>query len=137
MGDNTYTQPVFDRLDRNTLEKEKFSRRSDGRVQVKTDGQGTGGGGLAAATSEKITNLALTSANTEFSLALQANLKQLIIRNRSMAVTKFAFTATESGTKFITISRGAVATIDKIDFTSKTLYVQANIISTLEILELY
>jgi hypothetical protein len=96
-----------------------------------------GGGATSVATEINITDLNLSSANTEFSLVLQANLKQLTIRNRSMTTTKFAFIENESGTDYSTIPPGCERTITNIDFNDKILYVQASIISVVEIIELY
>ena len=92
---------------------------------------------VEAGQNHKITNLSATPADTEVSLALQTNLKQLIIKNRDNAKTQISFTSTESGTNYITIHKGAVLTLGDLDFTGETLYLQASSISTIEILELY
>ena len=92
---------------------------------------------VSAAQNTKITNLSLVAADTEYSLALQSNLKQLIIRNRDIARTKVSFASGQSGSLFITIPKGGTLTLDQLDFTGETLYLQANKISVAEILELY
>lgn len=84
-----------------------------------------------------ITNLSMPSANTEYSHALQANVKQLWLRARGNSVLKLAFTSGESGTKFFTVSRGAVLFLDQLSFTGVTLYLQASLAAdTIEIMEL-
>ena len=64
------------------------------------------------------------TANTETSQALTANTKQFTIRARTRADLKIAFTATESGTNFITIPKGTSYTVSGIDFTG-TIYLQS------------
>ena len=93
---------------------------------------------ITGATSTKITNLSLATANTEYSHTLQSGLKGLIVKARGDAMVKISFTATESGTKYITIPKGAVLTLDGLTFGGITLYAQATKASEiLEILELY
>jgi len=94
-------------------------------------------GGASLATEIKITNLDITTANTEFNLVLQANLKQLIIRNRSRAEMKIAFIVGESGSNYSSIPIGTTLSLTDINFNDKILYVQASIISIVEITELY
>ena len=84
-----------------------------------------------------ITNLSIGSTSTEFSHALQAGLKQIVVRSRVLATLQLAFVATESGTKYITLKPGTVLELNDLDFSSKTLYVQSDTITTVEILELY
>lgn len=93
---------------------------------------------VGAASSQKITNLSLPMANTEVSHTLSANLKQIIIKLRGIADLKFSFTATESGTKFITIPKGATLSLIELNFASETVYFQSPKASqTVEILELF
>lgn len=84
-----------------------------------------------------ITNLSISSIDTEFSHALQSGIKGLIIRNRNKVDTKIAFASGESATNYITLRGGSVLSLMDLDFTSKTIYVQSGTISILEILELY
>ena len=92
---------------------------------------------LGAATS-LITNLPLILAETEYSHALQANLKQLLVKARGNATLKITFVATESGTKYFTISRGNTLTLDGLSFASETLYIRSTAAGEVaEILELY
>lgn len=91
---------------------------------------------LESSTTPLITNLSLPTANTEVSHSLSSDLKQLMFRARNASKLQFAFTATESGTKFITVLPGVVYFEKDLDLSGKTLYVQANIASeTVEILE--
>lgn len=92
--------------------------------------------GVGAST-PKITNLVIGLAATEFSHVLNSNLRTLIIKARSRAELKIAFEVGESSTKYITISRGAVLTLNDLEFNSKTLYIQSDIAATIEILELH
>ena len=93
---------------------------------------------LSASTTPKITNLELTDANTEYSHALTTNLKQCIIKARGFAKLQISFTSGDSGTKFLTIPNGTSLSLNDLDFTGKTLYLQSDTSSVIvEILELY
>ena len=93
---------------------------------------------LAASTTPKITNLLLTNSDTEYSHALTTNLKQCIIRSRQFAKLQVCFVSAESGSKYITIPKGTSLSLNDLDFTGKTLYLQSDTSSvTVEILELY
>lgn len=95
---------------------------------------------IQGATSEKISIITATLANTEYSLALQTDLKQLRIKARNNASLRMAFVAgdTNNGSPYWTISRGCCENIDAISFTGKTLYIRANIALTeVEVMELY
>lgn len=93
---------------------------------------------LIGASSSNITNLPLTLADTEYSLALQANLKQLLIKARGYSTLRIAFVATETATKYFTISKGGTLTLDNLSFVSETLYIRASVAGEIaEILELY
>jgi len=85
----------------------------------------------------KITNYNIAAADTEYSVALTSNLKDAIIRNRDISVTKVSFTSGESGTTYFTIPKGCTLQLSDLDFTGKTIYFQASDISTLEIMEFY
>lgn len=93
---------------------------------------------VSAAQNTKITNLSMPTANTEYSHALTTNLKQIIIRARGIAELKLAFTATESGTKYLTIEKRASLSLSDLDLSSTTVYLQSSVANTTaEILELY
>lgn len=89
------------------------------------------------ANSVTVTNLSLPVISTEVSLTLQSNLKGVIIRSRTAANVQIAFVATESGTKYLTIPRGTSLSLDVLNFTGKTLYAQADKVTTLEIVEFH
>ena len=92
---------------------------------------------IAASTSVKITHLALTTQDTEYSLGLTSNLKQLKIKNGNIASVKIAFTSGESGTKYFTIPGLNTLNLSDLDFTTKTLYAQCTESNkVIEILEL-
>ena len=90
----------------------------------------------SSASTPTITNLSVPLANTEVSHALTASVKEIYLRVRGIANLQYAFTATESGTKFITVPKGAHHIIEGINITSGTLYVQCDKASqTVEIRE--
>lgn len=89
------------------------------------------------ATVTKITNLAIATAATEVSHALNDNLRAVIIKSRNTAKLQVAFTATESGTKFVTIHKGTALCLNDLELDSETLYIQSDIATTVEILELH
>jgi hypothetical protein len=93
---------------------------------------------ISGATSEKISNIEITAADTEQSLALSAGLKKIMIRVREKAALKISFTIAESGTKFVTIPPGCTLVLDDLQFSGKTLYYQSPTVGvTVEILELF
>jgi hypothetical protein len=93
---------------------------------------------IEGSTSTKITNLSVPTANTEVGHALNAGLKQILIRSRTLADLKMAFTVAESGTKYVTIKAGNVFFLDDISFTGKTVYLQSPTAGlTVEILETF
>jgi hypothetical protein len=81
-----------------------------------------------------ITALNILIANTEEAHVLQTNLKQLMVKNRNYVQTKVKFT---SGGDFILIPSGTTFTLDNLDLSGATLYVEASAISTVEIVELF
>lgn len=84
-----------------------------------------------------ITNLSIPIINTEVSHALQNGLRKLMVKSRSHAILKLSFFSGESATKYITLKPANVLVVDEIDFLSKSIYVQSDTVTTLEILELY
>lgn len=93
---------------------------------------------VAASQNAKVTNVTLTLQNTEYSHPLTSNLKQCIIKARGFAKLQISFTSGDSGTKFLTIPNGTSLSLNDLDFTSKTLYLQSDTSSVVvEILELY
>ena len=94
---------------------------------------------VAAAQSNKVTNVSIGAGQigVEQSLALQSNVKQLIIKTRGTGVIQFTFTSGQSGTSFLTIHGNAAATLTNLDFTGTTLYFQVDRVDTVEIMELY
>lgn len=93
---------------------------------------------VSAAQNHKITNMVIDApkVDVEQSLVLQTNLKQVIIRNRDIGKIQYTFVSGESNTKFITIPKKATRSIINLDF-SKTLYLQTDAVSTIEIEEFY
>lgn len=108
---------------------------SDGDVRVTLDGEVVDVG-LVAGT-PNIINLSVPTAATEVSQVLSDNTKRLEIRARQTnAQLQFAFTATESGTKFLTIPAATTYSLDGLDLDSTTLFIQSDKNATIvEILE--
>lgn len=72
-----------------------------------------------------IYNLTLTSANTEYSQALSAKTKKVLIRERSGGSDiKLAYTSGESGTNYITIPASTSKWLDSVYLRGRTLYMQ-------------
>ena len=92
---------------------------------------------VLGAQSVAITNYNIAIASTEYSHSLQSNLKQLIIKPRGDARLQVSFASGESGTKYVTIPKGAVLNMSDLTFSGKTLYMQANKTGIVEIMELY
>lgn len=76
-------------------------------------------------TTPTIYNVSAPTANTEVSQALNANVKQIMIRVRGNARAKIAFVATESATNYFSLPAGATLTLDKLS-ASVTLYMQTD-----------
>ncbi len=91
---------------------------------------------LKASSTVTLYNVSVPTANTEVSQLLNDNTKQFIIKVRGGTATlQLAYTSTESGTTFITISRGSSLEVKDLDF-SGTLFFQCDKVSqTVEIQE--
>ena len=81
---------------------------------------------LVPATSQRMTNLSMVTANTEYSHALLSDVKILQIRARGDSNIKMAFVSGESGTKYFTMPKNSSYELKDIKFSSSTLYVQAD-----------
>ena len=92
---------------------------------------------IQGATQVKITNLDMPLANTEYSLTLQSGLKQIVIRSRNITETKVAFVSGESSSNYVTIKPRAVLTLDSLTLTGVSIYLQANTVTVMEIVELF
>lgn len=80
---------------------------------------------VKAATTNTLYNLVSPGiAGTEFSQALTASTKQLMIRCRQAFDIQFTFTSGESGSKYITIPRNVTYKVENIDLASATIYMQ-------------
>lgn len=85
----------------------------------------------------KITNLDILTINTEYSHSLTSDLKQLIIRNRIGATIQYSFVSGESSTNYSSIPSGCTLTLKDLKFSGKTVYIQSNKLSVVEIIELF
>lgn len=83
-----------------------------------------------------ITNLVISSTGSEVSHGLQNNLFQVIIRARA-GTLQVSFVSGESGSKFFTVPKGCSLTLDDLNFNSRTLYIQSDTVTVVEILELH
>ena len=91
---------------------------------------------IVDAEKQKITNLTLLLANTEYAHALQTKIKQLRIKARDNSVLKYSSTLGESGTIFWTIPKGCVEDLTNLTM-SGFVYIQSNTANTIvEIMEL-
>jgi len=82
------------------------------------------GGTSSNNTTKTVFNIALGAANTEQSQSLPDDTVAYIIKTRGNSELKLAWSATESGTKFITIKKNA-SFEDQNFSTSLTLYFQS------------
>lgn len=92
--------------------------------------------GIVAATTPKITNVAAPSAGTEYSLALQNQVKQFSMKARGNSIVKFAFISSESLTNYVTIPKGCEFSVSGVELSTKTVYFNCSLASeTVEFLE--
>jgi len=73
-----------------------------------------------------ITHLDMPVAGDEYNHTLQTDVRILEFEADGDSIVKFAFVATESGTKGYTVDRHCAYERDKVKLTGKTLYVQAD-----------
>lgn len=74
----------------------------------------------------KIYNVTMTSADTEYSQALDQGTQKFLIKERSGGSDmKLSYTETESGTTYITIPAGTAKTVDVVNLKDITLYFQS------------
>jgi len=94
----------------------------------------TTAGGAGANT---IYNVSAATAGQEYSQALSTNTKRFMIKTKANRTKlQISFVNGESGTKFITIPKGASYVETDLDLTGVTIYFQANKDSqTIEITE--
>lgn len=72
-----------------------------------------------------IANTTMTVANTEYSYAVPANTKKVLIKERSgSSAVKLAYTSGQSGTTYITIPAGSTKYLEGAWLTGITLYFQ-------------
>ena len=78
------------------------------------------------ATTPTIYNVAMATANTEYSKAIPAGTRIIDIKIRSLnAMLKIAFTVGESGSNYITIPFGGSIHIEGVKLSGKTVYIQS------------
>lgn len=79
---------------------------------------------VAVGTTPAIYNLTMTLANTEYSQALPSGTRAITIRCRGLYDVKFSYTASASGTTYITIPSGMNYFEEQVNLSSKTIYAQ-------------
>lgn len=72
-----------------------------------------------------ISNLELTSANTEYSYVLPLGCKKFIVQCRTDDIIKLAYVKNESGSNYITIPEGASKSEDVLCLNDLILYLQS------------
>lgn len=88
------------------------------------------------ATAVTIHNPVAVLANTEYSQALTADTKWILVRARQNSRLQISFVSGQSGSNFITIPVGSSFTLDKMNLASSIIYFQANVAATdVEIIE--
>lgn len=92
---------------------------------------------ILGAQNPKIINLNCPTSSTEYNINLTDDLKQIIIRARGNANIQISFTALESGTNFFTIPSRSNLSIDALSFSGKTLYLQVDNPTVIEVLEFF
>ena len=93
---------------------------------------------MTGATELKITNLSLTLADTEYSHSVVNNCRCILVKSRTLALLKIAFTLGESGTKLITLPAGTTLELNDLTLSGKIMYVQSPSSSVVvEILETF
>lgn len=92
---------------------------------------------LVGAQNVRITNLVIAIPNSEVNHSLSDGLKVVEFRARGTAEIKYAFTALESGTKYMTVPACSSQTFDGLTLNGKTLYLQTSAATVIEIIEFY
>lgn len=91
---------------------------------------------LVQAKEPLIYNLAMPTANTEYSQAISTNAKRLMIRMRVKARAQICFVSGQSGTLFFTLEPGCVYSEENLDLEGVTIYLQSSVAGQVaEILE--
>lgn len=90
-----------------------------------------GGGGvpvsasIVGAASGLVSNVAMTTADTEYSFVLPEGTKKFTLKLRDYADLKIALTAAASGTTYLTVPRGVTYSEDALTTVGTTLYFQS------------
>lgn len=85
----------------------------------------------------KIYNVSMPLSTNEYSQALSAGTKQIIVSCRELATIYLAFNTGETSTLFYTINKGATLALDQLTLTGKTIYFKSDKNGvTLEIIEI-
>lgn len=80
---------------------------------------------LSGASNPTVVNVAIVTANTEYSYTLPTNTKKFHLKIRDNAVLKLTYTAAQSGTTYVTLPAFNVYTEESLSVTGVTLYFQS------------
>ena len=113
-------------------ERDKFIEHPSGETSVRvyvgnTDPipvSGTFSSGNAS--TPAVYNLSMPLSGTEYSQALSAGTKRILVRMRVKAAAKLAFVSGDSGTLFLTLNPGTVFIEENLDLNGVTIYLQSN-----------
>jgi len=95
-------------------------------IQVNPATEDTLGTVVKKATTPTVYNVAMASADTEYSQALPSGTKKFLIKLRTDAVMKVKFA---SGGNYITVPSGGSYNEDNLDLTGVTLYFESSVAS--------
>lgn len=96
-------------------------------LKVNADGSINVDSNASSATTPVIYNVSVPTAGVEVSQTLPANTKKLLIKVRnSTARLQFSFASGQSGSDYVSLSRGTSFEVTDIDVPSLTIYFQVN-----------
>lgn len=75
-------------------------------------------------TTSQVINFTITSANTEYSIALPLNCKRFILKGRTSFSIKLAYSVGMSGTTFFTVPPSTTY-VDESYYSNQTIYFQS------------
>lgn len=80
---------------------------------------------LVTATNPTIYNLAMAAADTEYAQALNTSTKKILIRMRTPARARIAFSIGATSSEWITLEPGSVYFEENLDLTDVTIFVRS------------
>lgn len=92
---------------------------------------------LVGAQNVRITNLVVALAATEVIHTLSDGLKVVEFRARGTSEIKYSFTASESGTNYMSVPPCSTQSFTGLTLSGKSLYLQTSTPTVIEIIEFY